>query len=221
MNRLHINIGPNTSPIIPPSDDKEVAVLAIEANIGIANHLREMFQKQRHVSRFFVINCAIAGAPMAGHISTFHHYNKGGMSSSLAEVRTNSKGKVPGFADRKRFDPSDNFGPGPAGMDYVPVLSLEALLSAVPPHVSIPLLKTDTQGFDFAVIKSASPKSLRRVKKIITETYLTGIERTRYQNVHNDLKKDWIPYMKEVGFELSNPSNRENIEYDAVWIRKD
>lgn len=197
-----------------------MAVLAVEANIGIANHLREKFQK-RHVSRFFVINCAIAGAPMAGHISTFHHYNKGGMSSSLAEVRTNSRGEVPGFADRSKHDPSDSFGPGHSGLDYVPVLSLETLLNSVPPNIDISFLKTDTQGFDFAVIKSASRKSLRRVKKIMTETYLTGIERTRYRNVDNDLKKDWIPYMEEMGFDLSNPTNKENMEYDAIWIRND
>lgn len=194
-------------------------MLVVEPNIGVANHLREEYQKKRYVSRFFVINAAIAGPPHAGHFLTFNHYNVDGASSSLSTALEGPKGRPQSFANRKTFDPSKHYGPGPAGVDFVPVLSLEALLRAVPKNVKIPFLKTDTQGFDLAVVKSAKMGSLRRVGKIMTETYLPGIEKVRYQNVKNDLGRDWMPFMKRIGFKLSNPTKKENDEYDAIWIR--
>lgn len=218
--RLHINIGPNVSPIVPPENDKSVAVLVVEPNIGVAHYLREEYQKKRYVSRFFVINAAIAGPPHTGRFLTFNHYNVDGASSSLSSALEDARGRPQSFANRKSFDPSAHYGPGPAGVDFVPVLPLEALLRAVPSDVDIPYLKTDTQGFDLEVVKSASVKSLRRVGKIMSETYLPGIAKVRYRNVRNELGRDWIPYMKKVGFGLTNPTNREMDEYDAVWVRK-
>lgn len=156
---------------------------------------------------------------MAGRISAFNHYNERGMSSSLASVMRKPDGRVHGFADRARHDPSEKYGPGPAGVDIVPVLSLQALLDAVPSNIEIQSLKTDAQGFDLDVVKSASPRSLRRIKKIVSETYLEGIGAARYEGVRNDLERDWVPYMKKVGFKLSNPTKKTNREYDAHWIR--
>lgn len=217
---MHINIGPNVSPILPPQDDKSVAVLVVEPNIAVAHHLREEFQKKRFASRFFVIAAAIAGPPHAGNFLTFHHYNLDGASSSLSTALETSKGQSQPFANRKLYDPSKHYGPGPGGVDFVPVLTLEALLQAVPKHVRIPFLKTDTQGFDLEVVKSARRNTLRRVEKIMSETYLPGVERKRYANVRNDLGRDWIPFMKRVGYKLSNPTKKMNDEYDAVWTRE-
>lgn len=85
--KLHniINIGPNKGPLEPPKDNPSVGVLAIEAYLGMANYLRETFHKAKYPRRFFVLNCAVAGAPLTGGLSTFHYYNSNGKSSSLSQ----------------------------------------------------------------------------------------------------------------------------------------
>lgn len=208
---MHINIGPNLSPLLPP-EDKSVVVLAIEANTAIANRLREDYQK-RYPNRFFVINVAVSGPPLAGSIGKFTFYNSGGQSSSLSKAVINSS-----WADTEKFNPESYVGPGAAGFDFVAVLSLQSILSAIPNNIVIDVLKTDTQGHDFAVIRSAVPAQLRRVRRIITETYLNGMGKHRYKGVTNDLEKDWIPYMSSNGFFLSNPPDKNKMmEYDALW----
>lgn len=182
--------------------------------------LRETFQKKLYAHRFFVLNCAVSGPPLAGRIATFHFFNRRGMSSSLSKLHKEMS-KVPVWANPDNFSPKDPYGPGPVGMDIVPVITLNSILSSVPKNVSIPFLKTDTQGHDFAVIKSASIANLRRVKKIMTETYLPGVARTRYHGVQNDIS-DWIPYMRQAGYRLMNPPPKGlRKEYDAIWIRED
>lgn len=205
----------------PPRNDRSVAVIAVEPNVAIAHHMRETMQKRVHPSNFFVVNAAVSGKPLAGRVATFHHYNSRGASSSLARVKKDEKGKDPSFADRGKHDPSDQYGPGPAGVDFVPVIGLDALLKAIPMEVDIDILKTDAQGFDLDVIKSARRDTLRRVRMIKTETYLPGVAEKRYVGVKNELLKDWIPYMNKIGFRLVNPTKKEGAEYDAVWVRVD
>eukprot|EP00177_Eucheuma_denticulatum_P006536 GFKZ01011899.1.p1 GENE.GFKZ01011899.1~~GFKZ01011899.1.p1 ORF type:complete len:301 (-),score=28.54 GFKZ01011899.1:287-1189(-) len=217
IKKIHLNIGANLTPLRPPKDDPSTAVIVVEPNIGIAHYLREEYQKKRYINRFYVINCAIAGHPLAGHFAMFHHYNKDAMSSSLSKA-LQPGGNLPRFANRDDFKPTEHYGPGPGGVDFVPVLSLESFLSAVPTDVKIEYLKTDTQGYDLNVIQSASRASLERVGKIMTETYLPGMARSRYEGVRNDLYRDWIPYMQQVGFALTNPPDRNGGEYDAIWV---
>lgn len=217
--RLHINIGANLNPILPPKEDDSVAVLAVEANIGIASHLREKYQKVDFPHRFFVLPCAMAGADRAGSVSTFHFYNVVGVSSSLS--RAGKGAEAADWTNHTKFDPTSKYGPGPAAMDYVPVLSLEALLRAVPTDIHIPYLKIDTQGFDFNVIKGASLSQLRRIRRIMSETYLLRIGARRYEINENDLK-DWIPYMRKAGYVLTNPPPEgKGGEYDAIWELQD
>lgn len=78
------------------------------------------------------------------------------------------------------------------------VVSLETILGSVPANVSVPFLKTDTQGYDLAIIKSASKGQLCRVAKIMSETYLPGVSRVRYRNVQNDLSM-WVEHMRRSG----------------------
>lgn len=207
-------MGPHLTPLLPPNDE-HTAVLAIEANTGIANLLRERFQK-RFPNRFFVLNCAVSGYPLAGSVSQFKYYNTNGMSSSLSKAK-----RVGGWADLTKYSPNNAYGPGTAGFDVVAVLSLQSILSAIPPEIKIPLLKTDTQGHDFAVLKSASIKELNRIDKVISETYLSSLSNRVYEGVNNDLEKDWIPYMTIAGFQLTNPpTDGSKSEYDAVWVKR-
>lgn len=216
---LHINIGPNLSPITPPAGDPGVAVLAIEPNTAIAHHLRVHFQKKKFPNQFFVLSCAVGAAPATGALTTFHYYNANGQSSSLSPATAVSTRPVAGWANLSRFDPSDQYGPGPAGIDIVAVLSLNTVLAAIPANISIDFLMTDAQGHDLAIIKSASVSSLRRVAKIKTETYLAAAAGLNYDGVHNDLS-EWVPYMKAAGYRLTNPPKRgAKGEYDAVWVR--
>jgi len=191
----------------------------VEPNVGIAHYLRERHQKTLHPSRFFVIACAIGGPPLAGGLATFRHYNLG-VSSSLAPARRDALGRLPGFA--KTGDDArgaGEFGPGEGGIDFVPVLSLEALLKAVPSRVEVEMLKTDAQGFDLSVVMSARRETLRRVGRIVSETYLPGVAERRYSGVRNELYRDWMPYMGQVGFRLVNEVHGSDKEFDATWER--
>lgn len=214
--RLHVNVGPNLGPLIPPEDDESVAVLAVEANTGVANYLRDTFQKQKHPFRFFVLHCAIAGPPFAGSVATFRFYNANGKSSSLSQA-----GSPRHWSNTSSNDPSQLYGPGPAGIDFVTVISLNDLLKAIPEHIQIPFLKTDTQGHDLSIIKSASLQQLNRVHKIMSETYVSDWAAGAYQNNESNKLEDWIPYMQSVGFKLSNPPSPDiKTEHDAIWIRE-
>lgn len=206
IRRLHINVGPNTTPLLPPDADAATAVLAVEAQLEIASHLRERVAR-RYPDRFFVIPAALAGDAQAG-VASLRVYNKAGQSASLAAVRDAAKWAAADAGE-------DRIG---RGVEFVPVLSLERLLAAVPPHVDIPLLKTDTQGFDFTVIRSASRPALRRVARVMAEVYRGQGTYALPEGVSNDLEQDWIPHMRRMGYRLVNTSS-EAQESDAIFER--
>merc|ERR1719316_823182 len=84
-----------------------------------------------------------------------------------------------------------------AGTITVAVHTLKELLDAIPEGKTITWLKTDMQGYDFTGIKSAG-EAIKRVKKISSEVYKDGFP--SYKGVHNELNKDWMPYMTKMGF---------------------
>jgi len=215
IKKIHINVGPNVSPITPPDGD-DTAVVAVEANLAIANHLREKFQKTLFPHRFFVVSCAVAGPPLSHLFQPFRFYNGNrGDSSSLAEALSKEWWAT-------QMNVTSFYGPGPAGFDFVPVIPLQDLLDSIPTDLEIEFLKTDTQGFDLSVLKSASREAIRRIARIQSETYSATNE--RYAAVNNRLIEDWIPFMTEMGFELTNPVKKGKLgrlEYDAVWVRID
>lgn len=214
FHRLMINVGPNTSPLTPPKD-KSVGVLVVEPNTAIASYLKTKMQAS-YPKQFFIVNSALSNSPIAGSFANFYFYNKNGLSSSLSQAIR------PTWNSQKDYDSSFRS----SGIDIVPVLSLGTLLNSIPHNISISLLKTDTQGHDFAVVQSASTEQLKRIEKIVSETYLAD-HRDTYETVENDLEKDWIPFMQSIGFRLSNPpstSNRKRFEgskgeYDAIWVK--
>lgn len=216
IRKLTIDIGPNTSPLLPPDDDPSHGVLSVEANLGICNWLRQEYQVRNHSGRFFIVNTAVSGGELAYSLAAFNFYNSDGRSSSLSAAAANDT-----WADREVFDPSrKKYGPGEHGADFVTVLPLETLLQAIPSAVEIMLLKIDTQGHDFSVITSARVETVRRTLAVKAETYLPESAGKFYRGVSNDLFKDWIPYMKSIGFELygAQPTRRKG-EFDAVFNR--
>lgn len=207
IKRLHINVGPNISPLKPPADP-ETAVLCVEAQLEVASMLREKYARQ-YPDRFWVIPAAMAGERQAG-FGSFRMYNKHGASGSLATIHD-----ADAWAARDRG--LDRIG---RGVEYVPVLSLARLLAAVPPSVDIPLLVTDTQGFDFSVIASAGPL-LRRVKQVVSETYRGNTTYALPAGVSNNLDADWIPYMAKMGYQLTKEKQGWRHEVDAWFDRID
>lgn len=195
-------------------------MLAIEPNVGVANYLRETFQKRLYPRNFFVLNCAVSSPPLAGRVATFHYYNDAGMSSSLSRATQAARKQE----DWARVTDSNMlrsaYGPGAGGMDFVAVVSLQTVLDAVPDGVNVEFLKTDTQGHDLAVVKSARPETLRRVGKLMMELYAgDSIGAVRYEGVRNSLNEA-TKYLEGVGFRLTNPwRGRISEEYDAVYER--
>lgn len=211
-----INIGTNDSPLKPKDFEPNTVIIAVEANVAIANHLRDNFQK-RYPHRFFVINCAVSNPLRAGTLRQFRFYNRNGLSSSLSESALKTQ-----WTNTSKHSPDGPYGPGSAGFDLVSVTTLDAILESIPSDLTILLLKTDTQGHDFSILTSASINQLHRVHRIITETYLPSAK-NNYKNVRNDLVQDWIPYMKSVGFKLVNRhmAYRKRYEFDAEWVRNE
>lgn len=206
IRRLHINFGPNTSPLLPPAGEPATAVLAVEAQLEIASRLRETVAR-RHHDRFFVIPAALAGEARTGFAS-LRMYNKAGQSGRLAANRETAKWAA---ADAGL----DRIG---RGIEFVPVLSLKRLLSAVLRDVEIPLLKTDTQGYDFTVIRSASRTALRRVGRVMAEMYRGQGPYALPEGVSNDLDRDWIPHMRAMGYRLVSTSSEQR-ESDTIFER--
>jgi len=131
IQRLHINVGPNTSPLVPPPGDPSTSVLAVEAQLAVAARLRDAHAR-RHPDRFYVIPAALAGEAGVG-FGSVSVYNTDGPSSSLAVT-----------AGAAQFAPAPAAGGRGSGaigrgVEVVPVLTLPRLLAAVPPRVAIPL----------------------------------------------------------------------------------
>jgi len=208
IRRLHINVGPNTSPLVPPPGDPSTGVLAVEAQLAIAARLRDSHAR-RYPDRFFVIPAALAGEGGVG-FGSLSVYNKDGQSSSLAVTADTAK-----FAAARSGGTSGAIG---RGVEFVPVLTLPRLLAAVPPRVAIPLLKTDTQGFDFAVVAAADRATLRRVHTVVAEVYRRAGDYVLPAGVSNDLHADWVPHMRAMGYRLLNVTGLGG-EGDATFER--
>lgn len=215
--RVVINIGTNVSPLHPSEFDSSTVVLAFEANVRIANFLREKLQKE-YPHRFFVINCAVSNPSETGEIAPFRFYNKQGESSSLS-ISTKFRYTE---SNHSILTPQGPFGPGKSGFDIVHVIGLDAVLASIPEQLKIIYLKTDSQGHDFSIISSASKRQIRRIPKISSETYCSDGAQY-YKNVRNNIEKDWIPYMNSIGFKLMNPqtSYKSENQFDAIWLRED
>jgi len=86
------------------------------------------------------------------------------------------------------------------GRLVVRTIPLAAVLDAVPPRVRIELLKIDTQGHDFSTLEATPVLTLRdRAAYLKTEVWLG---RQNYAGVRNDLCRDFLPYLRRVGYAL-------------------
>jgi len=176
-----LNIGANTDPILPRAQDGPCTMaVAVEPMVS---HLIKPHP------RLQVIPAAITSSP---GLATMVYMNNVGASSSLSP---------PGSKSGWNSDPERD-----GAIKFVPVLSLRNLLDSIPSDVKIDFLKTDMQGHDFAAI-SASGDALaqRQIPRVWTEAWYDDV--SSYQGVHNDLCRDWIPFMESIGYELVGLDN--------------
>jgi Methyltransferase FkbM domain len=84
----------------------------------------------------------------------------------------------------------------------VPTVTLRQILQAIPKRIQrIPYLKTDLQGHDWSVILSAGDDLRHRpVDYLYTEVYFDLV--STYKDVQNDFCRDWLPSMKNLGYDL-------------------
>jgi FkbM family methyltransferase len=175
---------------MPDPNDSKMAVLAVEANIQLYNNM------PRH-PRLFVMYCAIGAH--AG-FAQFNSYNTNGLSSSLSKPANQTANFVKtNLAERSSI---------------VPVLTLLALLEAIPSNIHIEFLKTDLQGHDYAALLSAG-SMLRRVSRIMSECYAPGT--STYANAHNECDRDIDPLLSRLGFYRIEITASYVNEFDVVY----
>lgn len=139
-----IEIGSNLDAILPPPDDPTVSVLVFEPLYHVAAQLEDV--DRRHV-------VAAAVSDQNG-LSMFTMYNDHGLSSSLSTVSISEGWNTGRETDGKRM--------------IVPCVALKDVLHAIPDTMSIWVLKTDMQGFDFRTVQSAG-RLITRIPYLITE----------------------------------------------------
>lgn len=168
-----INIGSNIDPIYPKSKQGPCA-------LSIAFEPIVPFQVHKH-PQVHVVPAAVSDS--AG-LQTMYSFNKIGVSSSLSQ---------PAKADFW------NQGRQKGATKLVPVIPMIDVVNAIPTDVSVDLIMTDAQGYDYTIIKSAiSEIRSRGFKYLKTEVYLDQV--TTYKDVENDFCQNWLPMMTENGY---------------------
>ncbi len=142
--RVIINVGCWRDPVV--SDDPHTCTLAVEA-------LPRTAQAIVPLPRLLVIVAAVSDTV---GLAPFFAYGDGlPGSSSLSTAQNAMDGWVA-------------VDPDVAPVTYVPLITLRMLLDAVPANVSIVLLKTDAQGWDDRVLRSAGA-AIARVMSVQCE----------------------------------------------------
>jgi len=174
-----LNIGSNIDPIMPK-------VAAGPCAIGIAFEPIVPHLIPEHPQIYVVPSAVVTTS--GGGMASMYTYNKDGVSSSLSKAASTDQ-----FWNnrQRRKDGKQKF---------VPTLSLTTLLQSIPLKVEITYIKTDIQGHDFGTLAAGAAALVARgVRYIETETFWK--DSYQYKDVHNDLCRDWLPFMTKVGYD--------------------
>ncbi len=169
-----INVGSNIDPIMLA--DKKYGPCA--HNIAVEPIVGNKIPVHRQLS---VLPAAVSSKP---GVMSMRIYNTHGFSSSLAKP-----------AKTDFWNSKESRGDG--RLAIVPVITLSSLLNSIPKRINVAFLMTDIQGYDFMAIKEAGNTLKERVTHIMTEVWYNDIY--TYSGVHNDLCRDWLPMMTELG----------------------
>lgn len=167
---ITLDIGTNSNPILPLKSAGPCSkVLAFEPIVP------ETIPKH---PQLVVIPAAVSNE---NSLSTMNVYNVGGVSSSLGKVNKDAAWN----SNENRGEPK-----------VVPVLTMLDVLTAIPQDITIDMIDTDMQGFDFTAISSAMEEiKARGVKYLKTEVYMNNIN-YGYQGAKNDLCEEWMYVVK-------------------------
>ena len=182
--RIILDLGANLDPIRPTDDDSslDVHVLAFEPVLSL--HSRAYKHPRVHM-----IPAAVSSTT---GLRVFRTYNNNALSSSLSEV-------TKGMKDGEDYWNTD-VERGDGQRSLVSSLSLSLVLTELQNSgLEVSLIKTDIQGADFETIRSAG-EGIRAVGWLVTEVAIDNVR--SYQNVENDLCRDWVPYMTKMRYKL-------------------
>jgi FkbM family methyltransferase len=177
ISSIFINLGSNLDPILPPHNySSNSLTLAFEPIVACDMKAHPLL---------LVVPAAVS--PYSG-LTSMYLYNKNGRSSSLSRPSKRS------FWNTGRQQDGT--------LVVVPTVTLRQILQAIPKRIRrIPYLKTDLQGYDWSVISSAGDDLRNRpVDYLYTEVYFDLV--STYKDVQNDFCRDWLPSMKDLGYDL-------------------
>jgi FkbM family methyltransferase len=207
IKRIIINVGSWLTPPLSTADD--MAVLAVEPNLNTVQNIR----KDHNGKNLWVVCTAIS---VKAGFENFFTYNTHGASSSLTEMKDKTTFWSKDSARENGYDP----------ITFVPALSMQQLLDAIPEEIDIIGMKTDMQGWDYLAIESIGT-GLRRVRELVSEVTCHGFSYNP-DAPDNDYDSVWKEHMgkPELGFTLAPGENTacwENkpAETNAHWIRND
>jgi len=110
-----------------------------------------------------------------------------------------------------------NTGRRNRGMKIVPVVTMKDVLGAIPPRATIEFIQTDTQGYDFAIIKSAVHDLKKRgVQYLKTEVWTDNV--ITYEGVDNDLCLHWMPMMEGNGYTFVGMINSNSHGHGGAFM---
>mmetsp|Transcript_2669 Transcript_2669/g.3065 ORF Transcript_2669/g.3065 Transcript_2669/m.3065 type:complete len:359 (+) Transcript_2669:543-1619(+) len=188
ISSIILNVGSHRDPIVPDPNNKCGLSIAVEPIV----HAQIESHPQLHVLP--------AAVSTTTGVSTMHVYSQAGVSSSLAKSI--------------RFASDDN-DKSKSNMRLVPTITMNQLLSSIPPHIPINFMMTDMQGYDYAAVKFGMKEIVKRqIPVIVTEVSIAG--QYLYEGVDNDLCFHWIPMMTKHGYYLYKVTRHS---LTNIWFR--
>ena len=219
VTKLMINIGSNVDPVVAHSAHKDVVSVAMEP---VVPHLIRAYT----YPRLLIVPAAVSARDGT---ATMHLYGRSerfvGSSSSLSKPAVSMPGVVAmgqadngtaGFAAETRHALASKKLMARSSTRTVPLISMRAVLAAIPPTMKLLYLKTDMQGHDFEAISSVGA-NLTRAQYVKNEVdfpawpWQPGKFKQSAADVRNDFCLDHWPHMTRLGFRFLQLAEGKNI----------
>ena len=215
VTKLFMNIGSNVDPVVAHSSHKDVVSVAFEP---IVPHL---IRPIRTYPRLLIVPAAVSAR---SGTATMHLYGRSqkfvGSSSSLSTRSRVEEGVVElgqtGNGTEIRHTLASKKLMARSSTRTVPLISMQAVLAAIPPSTKLLYLKTDMQGHDFEAISSVGA-NLTRAQYVKNEVdfpawpWQPGKFKQSAADVRNDFCLDHWPHMTRLGFRFLQLAEGKNI----------
>lgn len=227
-----VQIGAFLEPLFPPAHAVHTASIIVEPVTATRRVLFEKCWQEEAVRNetFCRDRVAILGVAVSNFsgLGTMHFYNWGGVASSLSTINpviasqrygkaTSTTTVMPWNKNGHKHMQDEH-----SDMEFVPVLSLAALIDSIPIRIKISQLLLDMQGHDLLAVSSCVPGGqLRRVRLLTNECW--GESTTRFYIGVDNSCNSWHWMMGQNGFWLRERrrawgDRAFNLqEYDVIW----